>query len=782
MVRGKGRASSALLTNVSIVALTVAAGSLPTEAQDAQPNSPPPRAGTLTLDVVEVGGTKFPPRKRRQPSAPARAAPVPPTNAEAAAGAGTTAAPSDTLDERTRPLEERRRSPTSKLVYGREDLERFNERTAGDALRKLPGVVFAGSPAENADIRLRGLEKGYTEILIDGHRTVGGGAERQMDLDLLPADMIERIEVTHNPTAELGGSGIAGTINIVLREIGDKRGGGIRVSGIDSSYGGRPQGSAQWTDRVGNFSYLLSGSIGQRVLGVDKHTDAQTFNSTGNRTAWSWQDEQTRNNVQDIYLAPRFQWKPTAADTFFLNPYLFKTEQLSKVQTDKAKFNTPASGTNAMSDGSSVENTDKNRDIWRIQSGWRRALPLGDMEIKSTLQQSTETKEKSTEEFNAAHVRTKTSAENGTKQDREQALAAKWWAKLDTHAVSIGSDVAERGRDDIKIKTENGATKAAGLGDTFNIGERKYGLWVQDVWKVAPDHVVTAGTRLEKIFTESTDGAGQARRGVISANNPSLHYVWHIDPLHNFRASIAQSVKPPSFDQLSSVVISASGANSSTNPDKTGNPDLKPERALGIEAGIERFLPGRAGVVGLNYFRRNVKDKIETMVVLDPNGRWIERPYNVADARIWGIELDFKTRMDLLGVPSLTLFGNGTRLYSTFLDADAKNKKDPAWVYNIGFAYDIKPWNVRFGADYNVIDKKIKQNDAAKLDVEGIQRRLDWFVTYQPNPMAALKLNVAERRVKRHDIRAVDAKSNVTYTGEQEIVDRSVMLALEVKW
>lgn len=779
---GKGSAS-ALLTSVSIIALTVATAGPPAEAQEAKSESPPANANTVRLGTVVVEGTRNRPKKRKQaqPSPPANASL--PTNTDAAPSDGGAATGSnDPLEERWRPLEERRRSPTAKLVYGREDLERFNERTAGDALRKLPGVVFAGSPAENADIRLRGLEKGYTEILIDGHRTVGGGAERQMDLDLLPADMIERIEIIHNPTAELGGNGIAGTVNVVLREIGEKRGGGIRVSGIDSSYGAKPQGSAQWTDRVGNFSYLLSGSIGQRVLGVDKHTDAQTYNPAGARTAWTWQDEQTRNNIQDIYLAPRFQWKPTAQDTFFLNPYLFKTEQSSKIQTEKGKFSTPATGTKPVFDGNSVENTDKDREIYRVQSGWRRALPLGDLEIKSTVQQSTETKDKSAEEFNAARVRTKISAETGTKQDREKALAGKWTAALGTHLVSFGSEVAERGRNDIKIKTENGATKTAGLGDTFDIGERKYGLWAQDVWKLAPDHVVTSGIRLEKIFTQSTDGAGKDRSGEILVNNPSLHYVWHIDRLHNFRASIARSVKPPSFDQLSSVVISASGTNSSANPDKTGNPDLKPEVALGVEAGIERFLPAHAGVIGLNYFNRRVKDKIETTVTLDADGRWVERPYNVAEARIWGIELDFKMRMDLLGIPSLTLFGNGTRLYSTFLDADAKNKKDPAWVYNIGFAYDVTPWNLQFGADYNVIDKKIKQNDATKLDVEGIQRRLDWFMTYRPNKMAALKLNVAERRVKRHDIRAVDTKNNTTYTAEQEIVDRSVMVALEVKW
>jgi len=727
-----------LLRGASVIALTIAVTGTSVHAQSPQAGSRQQNTRVETLDMIVVEGTND-------------------------------------------PVEVRRESPTTKLVYGRTELERFNETTVGDILRKLPGVIFAGNPAENSDVRLRGFEKGYTEFLIDGQRTLGGGAERQMQLDLLPAEMIERIEIIHNPTADISG-GIAGSINIVLREIGTKPGGGMRIADIHANSSDRPQVAAQWTDRYGPISYLFSGSVGNRKLVNDKHTDIQTFNSAGKRTAWSWQDEKSSDDIRDYNLAPRLQWKPTERDTFSLNAFLFKTDQATAVRTEKGKFGVPATGSNPAFDGYTTENTDKNREVHRVQGVWRRVLSLGDAEWKLTTQQSTETKDKSAEEFNAARVRTKTSTEDGTKKDQENSLAGRWWATLDNHLVSIGTEIAERSRNDIKTRTENGVSKAAGLGDTFDIGERKYVLWAQDVWKIQPDHVLTPGIRLEKVITESTDGVGQVRSGEILVNNPSLHYVWHLDPLHNFRASIAKSVKPPNFDQLSSVVISASGVNSSTNPDKTGNPDLKPERALGIEAGIERFLPTKAGVVGLTYFQRDIKDKIDTQVTLDPNGRWIERSYNVGDFFVRGVELDFKARMDLLGLPSLTLLGNGSRMESTYLSSDAKNKKDPAWVYNIGFVYDVEPWNLSFGGNFNAIDRKIKQNDATKFDVEGSQRRLDWFAAYRPTKTTALKLNVAEKRVKKHDIDAYDTKGNVTLTREKEIVSRSIMVALEVKW
>lgn len=42
-----------------------------------------------------------------------------------------------------------------------------------------------------------------------------------MQVDRLPADMIERIEIIRNPTAEYDASGIGGTINIVLKNRAD---------------------------------------------------------------------------------------------------------------------------------------------------------------------------------------------------------------------------------------------------------------------------------------------------------------------------------------------------------------------------------------------------------------------------------------------------------------------------------------------------------------------------------------------------------------------------------
>src|ERR1035437_2668919 len=108
--------------------------------------------------------------------------------------------------------EERRRSTASKIIFGRDEIERFGDSTVGEILKRLPGVTTQGRPGRGGAPRMRGLGSGYTQILIDGEP-----APRGFSLDDLSPEQIERIEILRAPTAETGARAIAGTTNIITR-------------------------------------------------------------------------------------------------------------------------------------------------------------------------------------------------------------------------------------------------------------------------------------------------------------------------------------------------------------------------------------------------------------------------------------------------------------------------------------------------------------------------------------------------------------------------------------
>ncbi len=104
------------------------------------------------------------------------------------------------------------------LSYDLEYFQRFEPLTAGDMLKRVPSVAFVSDVLEYDGARLRGLDPGYTQILINGKKVPGAGNDRSFWVDRIPAEMVERIEIVRATSANRSGDAIAGAINIVLRD------------------------------------------------------------------------------------------------------------------------------------------------------------------------------------------------------------------------------------------------------------------------------------------------------------------------------------------------------------------------------------------------------------------------------------------------------------------------------------------------------------------------------------------------------------------------------------
>jgi len=106
----------------------------------------------------------------------------------------------------------RRNDTASRSVVTHEELVKYGDRSALDAMKRLPGVTVS-----DGTVRMRGLGSGYTQVLVDGERAPSG-----FSLEALAPESIERIEVIRAATAEFSTQSIAGTINIVLRKAAGK--------------------------------------------------------------------------------------------------------------------------------------------------------------------------------------------------------------------------------------------------------------------------------------------------------------------------------------------------------------------------------------------------------------------------------------------------------------------------------------------------------------------------------------------------------------------------------
>lgn len=73
------------------------------------------------------------------------------------------------------------------LSYGLDYFQRFEPLTVGDMLKRVPSVGFVSDVLEYDGARLRGLDPGYTQILINGKKVPGAGVDRSFFVDRIPA-------------------------------------------------------------------------------------------------------------------------------------------------------------------------------------------------------------------------------------------------------------------------------------------------------------------------------------------------------------------------------------------------------------------------------------------------------------------------------------------------------------------------------------------------------------------------------------------------------------------
>ena len=104
------------------------------------------------------------------------------------------------------------------LSYDLEFFQRFEPLTVGDMLKRVPGVAFVSDVLEFDGVRLRGLDPGYTQILINGKKVPGQGDDRSFFVDRIPAELVERLEIVRSASANRSGDAVAGALNIVLRD------------------------------------------------------------------------------------------------------------------------------------------------------------------------------------------------------------------------------------------------------------------------------------------------------------------------------------------------------------------------------------------------------------------------------------------------------------------------------------------------------------------------------------------------------------------------------------
>ncbi|OQB31459.1 MAG: Colicin I receptor precursor [Bacteroidetes bacterium ADurb.Bin174] len=103
-------------------------------------------------------------------------------------------------------------------VISADQVARFPDSNIGDALKRIPGISVQYDQGEARFGHIRGTSPDLSSVTIDGTRVPSAEADiRSVQLDLIPSDMIQTIEVNKVIMPEMDADAIGGTVNLVTK-------------------------------------------------------------------------------------------------------------------------------------------------------------------------------------------------------------------------------------------------------------------------------------------------------------------------------------------------------------------------------------------------------------------------------------------------------------------------------------------------------------------------------------------------------------------------------------
>ncbi|WP_417449802.1 TonB-dependent receptor plug domain-containing protein [Kordiimonas sp.] len=613
-------------------------------------------------------------------------------------------------------------SVSPELSYDTEFFQKFEPISAGDMLKRVPGVAFTSDIGEYDAPQMRGMADGFTQVLINGRPVPGAGNDRTVLVDRIPAEIIEKIEVIRSPGADIDSQGVGGTINIVLKEGATlPEGGSIRASALYSAKDKelRGAGAVSYAGRSDNdrVFYSVTANIQQRFNAkkfVEETIVAGDFpNSVDGRELFAPDDFNasvadgrahqldSRENL-DISLNADVTFKVGDAGEFRVDGFYIDTNRDEREDTTEwERDDGELVGDKVASQDTAIDQ--KSFGISGLYETSLSDITSFDAMVRYSKFENTEDQYDREFDFDDGSE----SLEDRERElvdsvDKEFAADFGIEHELDFMSLKYGGSAKLKKRDYglTLMEADDAGVLDVDSESDFEVKENRYDAYVVGEWQLGSSMTVETGLRLEHTKTTvNTVGAGEAS-STVTLLNPSLHVQRDLGENGQLRLSVARTVRRPTFDQL----VPAELQDEPDDDDITiGNPDLAMEKSWGLDVGYEHVLPSN-GIFGVNFFYRKVSDLSQLVRTGDTEDGGLYSYANVGDGKTYGVEFDVSTPLSFLGLDETGFFANYTRIWSSrydeFLQQDVRFNHQPKYVYNFGMTQNFPSIEATTGFSY----------------------------------------------------------------------------------
>lgn len=631
------------------------------------------------------------------------------------------------------------------LVYDEEYFQRFEPLTAGDALKRVPGVTFLSDVIESDGARLRGLDPGYTQILINGERVPGGQADRSFFLDRIPAELIERVEIVRSSSARRTGDAVAGSLNIVLRDGYTLDGGYLRGAGLFFDDGEvKPAGGFYYGGALAGGRVLIGANIQGRynpkIKGSLRYGDSPENNPNFAADDFDNREDQTDTRDGTDYAFNASWGIETESTEFEILGNYVRTERTETERSfeynDPTAINGPVRATppgNLLTDNSNIN--DITTESWAIVAKLDQEWSLGETKVRAGFSRFDDLQDEFEYEVDFDRSRPRFTGDLALRDTLDEELFFNLEQEFDLGEdldFAIGGFYQDKDRDfllqevrsrfDLTAANRQGYDQftrnpgefapnpfpALGISANNTISEERRDLYALIEGEMG-NITFEAGVRWENTdvtITDLTPGGLGTFENDYDFFLPSASMKVELGD-GRISVSAARTVRRPRFDFVTPGLLEAEFGDN----DFQGNPFLEPESAWGGDIGYEHKI-GRTGVIGVNVFYRDVSNLTELTTVVgaggvpvegsEGEGTFIYTPRNTGDGEVYGIEFDASFSLAFIGLPDTGVFGNLALLDSNITDefGERRFNDQSDYVYNFGAIQNLPEFGAAFGATY----------------------------------------------------------------------------------
>lgn len=657
-------------------------------------------------------------------------------------------------------IDERRDNSIAKRIIKAEELTQYGDANALEILRRTPGVTI---PNGKGPASAPG--KGYTVVMIDGEATSTGTSKRVSPLEQISPDMIERIEVMSNGSAEYTAESMGGIVNVVLKK--PKAEGRTLAKVTVGAYGEDLSETAyvQREGKIDKISYLVNLNASNNIK--EDRTDV-LVDKTVLDTA---EERDDKNKNRSVGLRAKLNY--TASPRLKI---LYDGSVTFNHDTDRIHSTTLTEGSATPTNRYQNHDDATNTMLWSALGAEHR---FGDdiFEWKAKIHSFEE----------SGDLESLSTPSGNTRQEHDYVLSrfyglqGDYSALRDEHFIKAGFELKRSDQIDETTRVLNGVDITS-VNDNIEMKEDKLALYVQDEYTLNEGIVITPGLRYE---TLNRDYGATSNLGYFA---PSLHALFQVTLKDNIRASVAKTVRLPRLSQLSASTNSTLDENSIHRPDVIGNPNLTEEKALSYELRYEHFFEDK-GLASIGGFYRSIDDKIENMIRFNStSGRYEQTPANAGEGSLWGVELELKKSLKEY-VEGFGIFANATlqdsSLTNTLTGVKREILQTPNFTCNLGFDHTLKASEITYGAAYRYVGG---YDDPQEYFISQSQKgygTLDFYANKRLNKTFKLQFNVKNITASTVETtsRLYDAGGAITQTQvDKEHTKPQVLLSIEGKW